>query len=91
MQAGYTCETLILSRVPGSVTNYKEFWIGWLDLFSLPLQLSLISIRALNRWLPKTRSIPSWTTSIFSSTVADVSDYCLLLTNSLLVYLGLLL
>jgi hypothetical protein len=28
MQAGYTCETLILSRVPGSVTNYKEFWIG---------------------------------------------------------------
>jgi hypothetical protein len=31
-------------------------------------------IRAHSRWLSKTRSVPSWTMSVFSSTVADFSD-----------------
>jgi hypothetical protein len=42
-------------------------WIYWY----LPLQSLLITINltAHNRWLPNTRSIPYWTTSVFSSTV----------------------
>jgi hypothetical protein len=43
----------ILSRVQGFVTNNNEFWIGWLDLFALLLQLQLI-ITARNQWLSKT-------------------------------------
>jgi hypothetical protein len=58
------------------VTNNNGFWIGWLDILALLLlQLLLITIdyiTAYNRWLPKTRSIPSWTTSVFSSTVTDL-------------------
>jgi hypothetical protein len=34
------------------------------------LQLQSI-ITAQNQWLPKTHSIPYWTTSVFSSTVTD--------------------
>jgi hypothetical protein len=30
------------------------------------------TITAHNPWLPKTRSIPNWTTSVFSSTVTDL-------------------
>jgi hypothetical protein len=56
----------ILSRVPGSVTNNNGFWIGWLDLLALRFQLQRI-IRAHNQELPKSRSIPYWTTSAFSS------------------------
>jgi hypothetical protein len=68
----------ILSRVRGSVTNNNGFWIGWLDLLALLLQLLLIKsiITAHNRWLPKIRSIPYWTTSVFfysfSSVVTDL-------------------
>jgi hypothetical protein len=46
------------------------FWTGWLDLLVLLLELQLI-ITAHNRWLSKTRSIPYWTTSVFSSTVTN--------------------
>jgi hypothetical protein len=52
------------------MTNNNGFWIGWLDLLALLLQLQSI-ITAHNRWLPKTRSIPYWTT-VFSSTVTDL-------------------
>jgi hypothetical protein len=34
----------ILSRVWGSMTNNNKFWIGWLDLLALLLQLLLITI-----------------------------------------------
>jgi hypothetical protein len=51
------------------VTNNNGFWIEWLDL--LALQLQLITT-AHNQWLPKTRSIPCWTSSVFSSTVTDL-------------------
>jgi hypothetical protein len=61
---------LILSRVRGSVTNNNRFWIGWLDLLALLLQLQS-TITAHNQRLPKTRSVPYWTTSVFSSTVTD--------------------
>jgi hypothetical protein len=52
------------------VTNNNRFWIGWLDLLALRLQLQSI-ITAHNRWLSQTRSIPYWTTSVFSSTVTN--------------------
>jgi hypothetical protein len=42
-----------------------------LDLLALPIQLQSI-IRAHNQRLPKTRSIPYWTTSVFSSAVTDL-------------------
>jgi hypothetical protein len=32
------------------------------------------TITAHNQWLPKTRSIPYWTTSVFSSTVTDTGS-----------------
>jgi hypothetical protein len=63
----------ILSRVRGSVTNSNRFRIGWLDLLELLLQSLLIKITKVhNRWLPKTRSIPYWTTSVFSSIMTDL-------------------
>jgi hypothetical protein len=62
---------LTLSRVRDSVTNSNGFWIGWLDLLPLLLQLQLIT-EAHNQWLPKTRSIPYWTTSVFSPAVTDL-------------------
>jgi hypothetical protein len=34
----------VLLRVRGSVTNNSGFWIGWLDLMALLLQLLLITI-----------------------------------------------
>jgi hypothetical protein len=52
-------------------TNGDWFWIGWLVLLALRLQLQFI-ITAHNQWLPKTRSIPYWTTSVFSSTATDL-------------------
>jgi hypothetical protein len=61
----------ILSRVWGSVTNNNGLWIGWLDLLALLLQLQSI-ITAHNQWLPETRSIPYWTISVCSYTVADL-------------------
>jgi hypothetical protein len=48
----------ILSPVRGTVINNNRFWIL--------LQLQAI-ITAQKQWLPKTRSIPYWTTSVFSS------------------------
>jgi hypothetical protein len=48
---------------------------------AITITLNYNHITAHNRWLSKTRSIPSWTTSVFSSTVADFSDDCLRLTN----------
>jgi hypothetical protein len=42
----------------------------------LPLQSLVQSITtAHNRWLPNTRSISSWTTSVFSSVVTDCSSF----------------
>jgi hypothetical protein len=64
-------KTYILSRVRGSVTNNNGFWIWWLDLSVLLLQLQSIII-AHNQWLSKTCSVPYWTTSVFSSTVTDL-------------------
>jgi hypothetical protein len=52
------------------VANNNGFWIGWLDLLALRLQLQPI-ITAHNPWLPKTRSISYWTKSVFSSTVTN--------------------
>jgi hypothetical protein len=52
-------------------------WIGWLDLLALYynyLQLQSL-VTAYNRWLSKTRSIPSWTTSVFSSTATDLHEW----------------
>jgi hypothetical protein len=63
--------TFTLSRVRGFVTDNDEFWIGWLDLLALLLQLQPI-ITVHNQWLSETRSIPYWTTSVFSSTVTDL-------------------
>jgi hypothetical protein len=59
---------IILSRVRGSVTNNNGFWIGWSALLPPSLQLQPITT-AQNQWLSKTRSIPDWPTSVFSSTV----------------------
>jgi hypothetical protein len=53
------------------VTNNNGFWIGWLDLLALLLELQSI-IKAHNQWHSKTRSIPYWTTSVFSSTVTGL-------------------
>jgi hypothetical protein len=50
------------------VTNNIGFWNGFIGT---SLQLQSI-ITAHNQWLPKTRSIPHWTTSVFSSTVTDL-------------------
>jgi hypothetical protein len=48
-------------------TNNNGFWIWWLDLLALLLQLLLIIINcnSSHQWLPKTRAIPSWTTRVF--------------------------
>jgi hypothetical protein len=53
------------------VTNNNRFWIGWLDLLALLLQLHPI-ITAHNQCLSKTRSIPYWTTIVFSSTATNL-------------------
>jgi hypothetical protein len=53
----------------GSVTNNNRLWIRWSDLWTF-LQIQSIII-ADNRWLSKTRSIPYWTTSVFSSIVTN--------------------
>jgi hypothetical protein len=63
------------------VTNNSRFWIGWLDLFCTALQLQSI-IAAHNQWLSKTRSIPYWTTTVFSSTVTDLVLIYKLVTSS---------
>jgi hypothetical protein len=39
-----TLVPIVLSRVRASVTNNNGFWIGWLDLLALLLQLPLITI-----------------------------------------------
>jgi hypothetical protein len=36
------------------------------------INTSITITTAHNQWLPKTRSIPYWTTSIFSSIVSDL-------------------
>jgi hypothetical protein len=54
----------------GSVTNNNGFWIGWLDLLSLLLQLQ--SIYNSWQWMTRTRCIAYWTTSVFPSTVTDL-------------------
>jgi hypothetical protein len=71
---------VILSRIYGRNHFWRQivtwlgfrdgFWIGWLDLLALQLQLQSI-ITAHNQLLLKTRSIPCWITSVFSSTVTD--------------------
>jgi hypothetical protein len=52
------------------VTNNNGLWIRWLDLLALLLQLQSV-MTAHNQWLSKTRSIPYWITSVFSSTVMN--------------------
>jgi hypothetical protein len=49
-------EVIILSRVRYSVTNNNGFWIG----------------SSHSQWLSQTRSIPYWTTNVFSSVVTDL-------------------
>jgi hypothetical protein len=60
-----------MSLVRSSVNKNSGFGIGWLDFLALLLQLHLITsfITAHNRWLSETRSISSWTTTVFSSVV----------------------
>jgi hypothetical protein len=65
----------------GSVTNNNGFWIRWLDLLALLLQLKSLWA-AHNQWLLKTRSVPYWTTSVFSSTVTDLVLIYELVTSS---------
>jgi hypothetical protein len=50
--------------------EYNGFWIGWLDLLTPSLQLQPL-ITEHKQWLSKTRSIPYWSTSVFSSTVTN--------------------
>jgi hypothetical protein len=59
-------EFRILSLVRGSVTNNNGFWIALFDWLTSSLQLLLIKInynstQNHNQLLPKTRSIPYWT------------------------------
>jgi hypothetical protein len=61
----------ILSRTRVLRDEYEGFGIGWLHLLTLLLQLQSI-ITAHNPGLSQTRSIPCWTTSVFSSTVTDL-------------------
>jgi hypothetical protein len=42
---------------------------------SITITLEHSDITAYNRWLPKTRSIPSWPTSVFSSSVTDLHEW----------------
>jgi hypothetical protein len=63
------------------VTNNNGFWIGWLGLLILLLQLKLI-IAVRNRWLSKTPSIPSWTTNVCSSTVTHLVLFYEFVTSS---------
>jgi hypothetical protein len=51
--------------------EYNGFWIGWMHLLTLILQLQSIT-RVHDQWLSKTRSIPYWTMSVFSSAVTDL-------------------
>jgi hypothetical protein len=53
------------------VNNNNGFRIEWFDWLALLLQLQSI-ITAHNWWLPKTGSITSWTTNVFSSIVTDL-------------------
>jgi hypothetical protein len=53
------------------MTINNGFWIGWLDLLALLLQLQSTET-AHNLCLSKTRSIPYWTRSAFSSAVTDL-------------------
>jgi hypothetical protein len=71
---------LILSRIGVGVTDNNGFWIRWLGLLALRLQLQPI-ITAHNQWLPKIRSIPYWSTCVFSSPVtnAEQKNKCSLL------------
>jgi hypothetical protein len=55
----------------GFVTNNNGFWIEWLNLLALLLQIQP-TITAHNQWLSKTRSIPYWTASVFSFAVTDL-------------------
>jgi hypothetical protein len=48
-------------------------WIYWYYYYNCSQLKSLIT--AHNRWLTKTRSIPSWTKSVFSSTVTDLLEW----------------
>jgi hypothetical protein len=63
MYTSYWMQEYILSRVRGSVTHNNGFWIG----FICPSINLHSTITAHNQWLSKTRSIPYWTTSAFSS------------------------
>jgi hypothetical protein len=58
-----------MSGVPWLITGSGvDDWIYW----HLHLQSPLITITTgHNRWLPKTHSIPYWTTSVFSFIVTD--------------------
>jgi hypothetical protein len=65
----------IYSHVSGGpwliITGFGlDDWMYWHFYCNYSYLQSIIT--AQNRWLPKTRSTPSWTTSVFSSTVNDL-------------------
>jgi hypothetical protein len=57
-----------VSGVPYRIISVLDWMIGFIGTY---LQLQSI-ITADNQWLYKIRSIPRWTTSVFSSTVTDL-------------------
>jgi hypothetical protein len=59
---------IICCHILHNIGTYKGFWIGCIGT---SLQLQSI-ITAHNQWLSKTRSVPCWTTNVFSSTVIDL-------------------
>jgi hypothetical protein len=69
------------------MTNKNGFWNGWLDLLALLLQLHIITI-AYNssKLVTKTRSIPYWTTSVFSFIVTDLVLIYESVTSSVFVF-----
>jgi hypothetical protein len=66
-----------VSGVPWRIITdfWLDDWIYWHFYYNYSLLQSTITVH--NRWLPKTRSIPSRTTNIFSSTVTITNDVCL--------------
>jgi hypothetical protein len=55
------------------VTNDNGLWTGLVDFWRYLLRSPIIILTIThNQWLPKTRSIPYWTTSVFSSAATDL-------------------
>jgi hypothetical protein len=65
---GTNLNWILLSRVWVSVTNNNGFWMG---LIGTSITITT-NYNSSNLWLLKTRSIPYWTTSVFSSAVTHL-------------------